>query len=278
MRRIGFFGALALLVVVNAMVLAGVAWNRTGEPQATLRLTERELPVHFSFYGLREDSGRALQLGLFEDDASPGWLDADKLRTLGFRPERYLAADDTAGVFYKRPPPRRAWVVLEFEGPAWEAAIAARERELLELANKIGEGEATNSQLERRHQSLERLRVSASRLVAIDAGLDPVALRERYADSSRYLIVSAELRMRIMRSSDPHIDEGDERVRGLIGEILTSRIHVPPQHRTALDAALGATGAVEPRRREAGPPRYEVLVNWGARYEPWIAEINLLKQ
>ena len=278
MRPIGFFGALALIALVNAAVLGGVAWNRAGEPEATLRLTERELPVRTSFRRLREDSGMALQLTLLAPDNSPAWLDADKLRTLGFRPDRYLPPHDNGDACYKVAPPRRAWIVLEFEGPAWEAALVAREQELLDLQGKIVEGEATKQQLEDGQGALEHLRVGASRLVAVDAGLYPVALRERYADSSRYLIVNAELRMRVTRPCDRREDAGGQRVHGVIANILTRRIHVPTQHRAALDAALGEERGIKPSRGEAGHPRYAVLLNWGARYEPWIAEIKALQK
>ena len=271
MRRIGLFGALTLVLVVNAVVLAGVAWNRAGAPEATLRLTERELPVHSGFPRFREDSGLALQLILFERHHSPDWLDADKLRTLGFRPERYTAVDEPAERVYKVPPPRHAWVVLEFEGQAWEAALAAHEQELRELAEKIGKREATEQQLEDRQQALEHLRERASRLFAVDAGLDPATLRKRYADESRFLIVSADLRMQVIPPVDSRQGAGEAMVRGVITSILTSRIHVPLQHRIALDGALGAEDVAG--RPHAGPPRYEVLLNWGSRHEPWIEEI-----
>src|SRR5207245_9835380 len=45
MRRAGLLSALALIVVTNAIVLAGVLSNRRGEPDAILTLTERELPL-----------------------------------------------------------------------------------------------------------------------------------------------------------------------------------------------------------------------------------------
>lgn len=276
MRRIGLFGALTLVLVVNAVVLAGAAWNRAGGPEATLRLTERELPVHSGFPRFREDSGLALQLILFERHHSPDWLDADKLRTLGFRPERYTAVDEPAGRIYKVPPPRHAWVVLEFEGQAWAAALAAHEQELLELAEKIANSEATKQQLEDGQKALEHLRESASRLFAVDAGLDPATLRKRYADKSRFLIVSADVRMQIVPPLDSRQDAGEAMVRGVITSILTSRIHVPLQHRVTLDGVLGKDGIAG--RPHAGPPRYEVLVNWGPRHEPWIEEITATGQ
>jgi len=43
MKRIGLIAALALIVLTNVIVLATVRHNRSGEPDATVTLTEREL-------------------------------------------------------------------------------------------------------------------------------------------------------------------------------------------------------------------------------------------
>ncbi len=278
MRRAGLIGALALLGVVNAVVLGGVVWNRSGEPQARLRLTERELPLHYSFYRSEEDSGLALRLTLSDGSRSPDWLDENKLRALGFRPERHYAADDTEAGRDKRALPRRAWVVLEFDGPAWRATLEARQQALVELAAKVAAGEATTAQLELRQQDLERLRRSGSRLVAVDAGRNAAQLRARYPDRARYLIVSGELRMWISRSRSAQQRGDGPRVGGYIEQILTRRIHVPLQHRAALHAALG--GDLRARRHRdtesLSTPRYAVVLNYGARREPWVGDIVVL--
>ncbi len=43
MKRYGLIGAIALIVLTNVVVLAGVVYNRSGEPDAVVQLTEREL-------------------------------------------------------------------------------------------------------------------------------------------------------------------------------------------------------------------------------------------
>lgn len=276
MRRVGLFGALALVVVVNSAVLGGVAWNRSGQPEATLQLTERELPLRHRYVRSKENSGLGLTLRLFEDSHSPEWLDERKLRALGFRPERYYAADESGYERDKRALPRRAYVVLEFDGPAWQAALEEREQELAELNRKIETGEATVKERERLKKSLERMRHSGSRLLAVDAGDDARVLRERYPDTSRYLITTAEFRMRIDRSKSAERETGWAVVRGHIGRIHSSRIHVPLQHHEALQAVLGSDTRSH-RRRGAGPvesPRYAVTLHYGKRYEPWVAGIS----
>ena len=58
MKKYGLIAAIALIVLTNVVVLAGVAYNRSGEPDATVTLTERELNLAGSWrLEDREDSG-----------------------------------------------------------------------------------------------------------------------------------------------------------------------------------------------------------------------------
>ncbi|MGB5306664.1 MAG: DUF4824 family protein [Gammaproteobacteria bacterium] len=277
MRRAGFIGALLLLVAVNVAVLGGVAWNRAGQPEASLLLTERELPLSYSLFSVEENSGLALQLTLYQDGSSPDWLDEQKLRTLGFHPQRHDTSDAAAGARDKQALPRRAWVVLEFDGPAWQAVLAESERQLAGLGAKIASGESTVQQQEYRQQSLEQLRQGASRLIAVDAGTDAVALRDRYSNTTRYLITGAEIHMWIERVQAPQENSDHQRVTGSL-RLLAEQIHVSLHQRAALQSALG--GDVQARGPRAADnsrlPRYAVVLNVGARFEPWIAAIRSL--
>ncbi|HUT39700.1 MAG TPA: DUF4824 family protein [Gammaproteobacteria bacterium] len=277
MRRAGLFAALMLLVVVNVAVLGGVAWNRAGQPAATLRLTERELPLYDSFVRAEENSGLALQLTLYQGSYSPDWLDEQKLRTLGFRPERYDTTDAAEGVRNKQALPRQAWVVLEFDGPAWQLALAESETELASLDGKIQAGESTLQQREYRQESLEQMRQSSSRLLAVDAGTDAAVLRERYPDTTRYLMTRAVIHLWVAPVLSPQ-EKGDRpRVRGTL-QLPVERINVPLQLRAVLQTALG--GDVQNRAQRAENavklPRYSVVLNVGARHEPWLADIKPL--
>ena len=79
-RRRWILLAVALVIVSNLVVLIGVARNRSGEPEATVRLTERELGfLHHD----PESSGMILGFRLNRDDEAD-WLDRAKLETLGF--------------------------------------------------------------------------------------------------------------------------------------------------------------------------------------------------
>lgn len=274
MRRLGLFGALALLLVVNTAVLLGAAWNRAGEPDASLRLTERELPLLQRYRGLREDTGLALRLVVNNADAPQVWLDEAKLRELGFSPDGYPGiAEQTAWEPRRSALPRRGYLVLEFDGPAWQAVLARRAQELEQWESRLASGQATVEQLERVRDDLARLRQGASRLVPVDAGPDAGALRRLYPDRARYLVVVAELRMRFERPSP-----SAERlvVKGWIDRVLPDVIHVPLPHRAALESVLG--GAVQDpgqfQRGQEQAPRYAVTLNFGARNEPWISDVG----
>ena len=276
MRRLGLFDALALLLVVNAAVLLGVAWNRAGEPDASLRLTERELPLLHRYGRLREDSGLALRLVFNQAEAPHDWLDEAKLRALGFSLDAYRGfAEPAAWEPGRSALPRRGYLVLEFDGLAWQAMLARRAQEVAELESSLASGQATVEQLERARDDLGRLRQGASRLVPVDAGRDAAALRRLYPDRARYIVVAAEMRMRFERPSP-----SAERlvVKGWIGRVLPDVIHVPLPHRAALESVLGDaawdTGRLQ--RTDEQAPRYAVTLNFGARHEPWIADIGPL--
>jgi len=53
---------LGLIALTNAVALVGVTYNRSGEPEAKLSLTQRELRTPYRWYGNRENSGLALSL------------------------------------------------------------------------------------------------------------------------------------------------------------------------------------------------------------------------
>src|SRR6202035_290539 len=179
-RRLGLIAALALVVLANAVVLTGVARNRSGT-DARVELTERECPLVKSLKD-DDDSGMALELtahwpnGLSED-GSPG-IDRETLRALGFDVSMPLNSPRADG-FYRRALPRDAFVVLEMEGPAWRRWLVEQQQHA-DLA-------ATQSQA----LDLDWERRMGTRLFYVAAGRDPEALRQRYPDRAHYLILPA---------------------------------------------------------------------------------------
>ncbi len=254
MRRKLLVSALALILLVNGLVLAGVAWNR-GETEAVLRLTERELPVAWRGGSSSENSGIALRLQtatLPEYD----WLDAAKLQALGFDPAAYYV--DAARV--KNPVARKGYVVLEFDGPAWQQLVQEKERKVEELPARIAAGEATAKELEQARKSLRHMQTEASRLVPIDAGPDADALRGQYPERERFLIAPAafDARSYYRRKGEP------EPMRGYLRGILVDAIHLPVEFHEGLASA---------KRSGTHRPRYQVAVDYGRRLEPWVVQL-----
>jgi hypothetical protein len=102
----------AVVVVANLILLGGAVWNRRGEPESTVTLTERDLRlVPFG----EENSGLALELNVagsgFGD--APAGLDRGRLAELGFDtgPD---PGDASSRDHYRGEPPRGAFVALEY--------------------------------------------------------------------------------------------------------------------------------------------------------------------
>ena len=283
MRRLGPLIACALLLLTNAVVLVGVAYNRRGEPEARLVLTERELRLG---YEEKENTGLWLRLDASDADhwaaAGPGWFDQKKLEEIGFDCS-VPPADPSAELFYEKALPRRLYAVLEFDGEAWKSWISRREQELLNPAP----GTNVSQTLEQRQKQLEAERTGHSRLFVVDAGLDSVALRGRYADRSRYIVTGAVARLQLGRSWDESTKTWKgARLEGSVSEILPSEIHVPLDRRSVLDEVrqaqfknenpIGWTDYGGYAAYLQGPPRYRVTLSYGRRLEPWIDDVQPL--
>ncbi len=265
MIRPGLIVAVALVLTANAVALVGVMRNR-GAADARVVLTERELAV---WRGEREDTALYLRLAWQQAGAWDGRRDGfgrEKLRELGFDVSIDVTdiGDHEAPRAYARRIDRRALAVFEYDGPAWANWKAEQDRlheERIESTRRVG------TDLETIERSHARMLASASRLVAVDLGLDGAELRRRYPDASLYVIVPVVVAI--------HVDSkyGDERgevlERWLEGRIVRTRVpylHVPRSHRTVIERV-----ADDDRR-----PRYRVAVSWGRRYEPWITSIDAI--
>jgi hypothetical protein len=239
---------LALIVGTNAVVLAGIAYNRSGEPMALLRLSERELRAPGSWGFESENSG--LALGLVwrvasgeENDHGFGWygsrvtwLDRRKLVELGFDvsvPAQHPDADR----HYERQLPREALIVMELDGPAYQVALKRAEE-------RAARPKATRDDQTR----LASERDQYSRLFLVDAGHHYDALRARYPDKSRYAIVRGKVSVRhwtTRNAADLH---------GGVSELSVSALNVPVELREVLGRSSGA---------------YTATVAFGQRLEPW---------
>jgi len=248
--RTTLLAGVVLIAATNAVVLGGAAYNRSGESDAVLKLTQREARTPYRGRFNREDSAVELSLeyrilnrlptgrtlnaydyaNLGYGDAE--WLDRKKLAELGFDltvlghapPERRR---------YAKQLPKPVFLVLEMNGDAYQASL----KQVEEFAARVKRVDGDNA--------LRQEREEHSRLFAIDAGLDAAELRRKYADRTRFAIVHGKVWLR----------EWGEGAGGHV-ELLGNAINVPLEFH-------GVIGAVQ---------RFEAGIAFGKRLEPWLTE------
>lgn len=270
-----------LIIASNAIALLGVAWNRAGTPDSQLVLSERELQ-DADWWRDRENSGITLDLHWriplpttpIDDrtdawrytstrSGPPHWLTADKMRSLGFAlPAASEQATDPE-TRDKRLRSREVLLVLELDGPDRQRSLQAaqaRHKETEALAAANPDKSEFKDRLKHAHDALREEQDEASRLFAIDAGLDHAALRARYADRSRYVIVRARVRPWMHGERDKAQDPA-----GFIQDVLNDAINVPQAYRLIFErkVQLPAGGTVR-------PAPFAAVVAFGQRLEPWL--------
>lgn len=282
-RKSTLIAGLGLILVTNAVALGGAAYNRSGEPESILHLTERELQPPHDWGRNRENSGLALTLrwrtlgeeagnrmGAFMSyypgiNGSPKWLDESKLAALGFDVSPRRTSDDQ--VNYGRLLAREVLLVLELNGSAYKMALE-RMREHAAHEEALNAASANNKEFEQRakaaREQLAREENEYSRLFVVDAGLELEALRTKYPDRTRYAIVRGQVLPQWSRN-------GNEKPRftGLVTGVSEDRISVPLAFHPALPPAPASnrTGMYS----LSGPS--DVTVAFGRRLEPWISAV-----
>lgn len=256
-----------LIVVVNAIVLGGVAYNCSSEPESALRLSERELSAPTRGYGNKENSGMTLALNwrvlppdthdakknawaFAYNGGSPNWLNQAKMLALGF--EKSAVSQSPDGQSRRSQSlSRDVLLVLELDGAAYQAA----------LARAVQFSEATSAQEKKQASDmLKREQDENSRLFVIDAGLDVAALRARYPDRNRYAIVHGQVR------PNGAVEKDNAALAGFISSVSANSLNVPLEWRHVFD------GASAVRRDGQTSVRYTVDVKFGQRLEPWIGQ------
>ncbi len=278
-RKHTLVAGLGLIALTNAIALFGVVYNRSGDPEATFRLTQRELRTPYRWYGNRENSGLALSLVwrvLNEESiatqaytwryagigGTPAWLDKPKMEALGFDTSSPAAYTDLRRrIRYEKQLPREVLLVLELDGPAYrrslELATQYAAREEARLAATPGDKEL-GTRVKNVREALEWETNRNSRLFVVDAGLDGAALRAKYPDAGRYALVRGQVRLESG-------GRDSENVRGVVSGLSIESINVPFALR---DVFGGATLVVDFDQRNRVP--FEATVAFGKRLEPWI--------
>ena len=284
-QRRTLLAGIALILISNAAVLAMAAYNRLGEPDSRVQLTERELWLPPARGLDKENSGINLMLrysikGIpgtpyFEGGVWAPWLDSGKLTALGFDLALSSAAADKRTRYTTRVTRREVILVLEYDGDAYREAVAQAERQLAEAEDKMEHNvekvplsaEAAKYRLPTLRERLDALRTSGTRLYIIDAGLDRAALRQQYVDGSRYLLMKGTVDLSFGR-----VNGKEHELHGVIRGLVLNSVHVPSSYREQLQPFMGK----DRRRRHERSPRYSVEFNLGQRLEPWVSGVMAL--
>ena len=282
-----FLTGVTLILATNAVALLGVAYNRSGARESTLTLTQRELVRPASWSSEPENSGLALRLqwrvlGKEVGDATPAWLDKAKLAALGFDVSKPVDTPEERS-HYDKLLPKEVLLVLELDGPAYQAALERAQQHLQKeealLAANVGKTKFEQRVRNAREQ-LDQEKNLNSRLFVVDAGLDAAALRAKYPDRTKYALVRGQVQVQIIRRTN------HSQLSGYVDDIDISEINVPLMYRPIFEAMpkapvqhvfhppLGNAQAREYQKL----PHYEVSVAFGKRLEPWIAGASVPPQ
>lgn len=245
--------ALSVVLLSNAVALGGVWYNRSGEPEAQLLLSERELQRVYGGW-LRDEDDGVLRLQLSWQRPGDGWqlpwLDEAKLSELGF------SATDTLS----RQPARDVWLVLELEGALYRSqveqarqALAAAEHEL----QAKPQSEVLRQERDDRQRRLQFVEQQASRLMLVDAGVDAQVLRQRWPNRQRQVLLAGSI--------EPY-HHGTEAGYGATIRLQNDRLSVPHAYR---ELARGWERSYEQTGFKA-----QIEVAFGRRHEPWVLSIR----
>ncbi|MGO9446253.1 MAG: DUF4824 family protein [Thiobacillaceae bacterium] len=289
-RRHTLLAGMAVILITNAIALLGAAWNRSGEPESVLKLTQRELRQ--PNWGLnRENSGIALNLAwrvpltnlgnvgpnyFFGNDmgpnyfaasgGAPAWLNKAKMESLGFDvpPIPPTNSDDR---WVDKQLSKEVLLVLELNGPYCQQALEYAQR----YAAKMGANLAAhpNSEQSKRNvmqanEWVKREENENSRLFVVDAGLDQAVLRAKYPDRTRFAILRGKVQ-------PWRRGVNNENVGGYISGLSIDAINVPFEYRTLFERADRTT------RYGLSSPSFpfKATVAIGQRLEPWFIDISI---
>lgn len=277
---------LLLIVMTNIIVVAGVIFNRTGEPISSITLSERELSMPYSWQvtSVRDSENTGLSLNIdFERSQylKDLRLSKQQLKDLGFNlGNKDVSYWTNSQVFY--------WA-LEYDGKHFDADLKEIQIELLEAEKRLDNAEQSDdeknirsAQRERDYaqENLERMQQAQSRLyvVAFDQDLD--VLRQKFAQQTNIIFMQGlvkpykhnEIYAKITSQEylDAAINDKPQTLKyGLrFSSLLISSVHVSLEQSNSLQN-LSAKDY-----DEIYLPRYEVDFIVGRRLEPVLLSIT----
>jgi hypothetical protein len=269
------FAGLGLIVLVNAIALGGVAWNRSAPADSRLQLSERELSTSYT-YGQQENSGIALRLAYRWPEAQANdysgmrnkQLSPAKMAELGFEVPSKLNAASVRR--YRRQLDRDALLVLEFNGPLYQQQLQRAEQRLSKSTADLA-ALPTNKALRETQQNartaLQREQTGESRLLVIDAGHNLQQLRARYPDRQRYAILRGQI------SPWGWSDDGSWQLGGSAQIPVANNINLP-QRWHQLFAKLPRRQEVAGFAHSGGDKLFNAELLFGQRLEPWFVQFQ----
>lgn len=272
-RTHALLGGVSLILLVNAVALGGVAWNRSGTPDSQSHLSQRELAHNSTWHN--ENSGLSLRLNwrFPSEDESAGphsraWeprITAKQMAGLGFRMPAQV--DDDSARQFDRQQSRAALLVLELDGPLYQRELQlARKR--LDAAQQAAAAAPGNQklayELKDSQNALKSEEKFATRLLLKDVGLELQALRQRYPDRQRYLIIHG--RVRPISLFHEHIWT----LGGTASALGVDNINVPHRWRQVLEEESWQADEERERMQHFNAP-----IAFGQRLEPWIERIEV---
>jgi len=255
---------LLLLLGTNAVVLSGVAYNRAAIT-SQLNLTERELPLPYNLHSETENSGVALRINWRIPSQGSNeyshygynsvFVDEVQLEEWGFNANRVRQG--------KRTQSKTLYWALEFDGELYQQALAIAESEYqtAEADHKTLQNKKTKYDMEAAFKRLNKEHLSSSRLFFLEAANDLTKLRKKHEKNSQVIIVKGKSNINYREANN----DFSLRLETLLVKevLLTSNMSkkLSTLEKLAWD--------------DFQPARYEVTINWGNRFEPWIENISL---
>jgi hypothetical protein len=253
--------SVALIVVVNAWILASVQWNRQEPLDSQLQLSQRELLSSGGSY----ETGRLIKPALRIDYRWPLQseqryglnLSHEQMLSLGFAQPRCEREQ------YRRQSPRPAFMALELNGPAYQQELAQAQQRLNSARAAVKRKPAVKARqeaLKSAENQLQATQHNLSRLLVVAVHADAEQLRKQYPDRSQYAIVPATVEARIeYRGSE------QAALCGGSARMSSARLNVPLALRApwlARDSAGSDTG-------------FSAQVAFGRALEPWLQSLEL---
>jgi len=279
---------IAIITLTNIIALAGVVYNRSGQPTSSVTLNERELRMPYSWHGesLSDSENTAMSLRIdFErsQHLTDMRLNEQELEDLGFTfMNKEYSFWTSSRTFY--------WA-LEFDGKHYANDLKAAKSELLDAQQLITDVRQQDDKkdismakeaLENKQERFDRVEQTQSRLYVVDFDRNLDSLKQKFAGQSNVIFMQGLVKpykhyeLYAKLTSEQDIDsalnsEKQDLQYGLrFSNLLVSNVHIPLEMTGPLHSLSSK------KYNEISPPRYVVELKLGRRLEPFIQAVSRL--